>query len=87
MTPIRHHLAEAFAAVDARLADPNWHPSEQDVADAWAALGHERAARQFELLTNTPPSTRTDPRLSCRTPCGLGVGSSNRDRESNETPA
>ena len=57
MTPIRHHLAEAVAAVDARLSDPDWHPSEQDVADAWAALGHERAARQFELLTNTPPST------------------------------
>lgn len=70
----------SLAALDARLGDPDWHPSEQDVADAWAALGHDKAARQFELLTNTPPSTGSHAPVSCR-PCGLGVGSSNRDRE------
>lgn len=56
MTPLRSALKDEFARLDARLADDNWHPTEQDIAQAWHALGHERAARQFELLTKDKPA-------------------------------
>lgn len=69
-----------LAALDARLADPEWHPTEQEKADALHALAKHRAARQSELLTNAPPSIGSHAPVSCR-PCGLGAGSTVRDRE------
>jgi len=36
-------------ALDERLRDPDWHPTEQEIAEARAALAKSRAKRQEEL--------------------------------------
>lgn len=35
--------------LDARLSDPDWHPTAEEVAEARKALANDRADRQSEL--------------------------------------
>jgi hypothetical protein len=53
MNSLRQHLANALppqaVALRERLADPDWHPSEQEQADAEHALARPHCPRQPSL--------------------------------------
>jgi len=35
--------------IEPRLADPEWHPTEQEIAEAWAVVSRAPAPRQSSL--------------------------------------
>jgi len=38
-----------LALIEPRLADPDWHPTPQEIAEAWAVVNKAPAPRQSSL--------------------------------------
>ena len=41
-----------LAALESRLADPDWHPTNQETAQAWSIVRAPRRDRQESLALN-----------------------------------
>lgn len=51
MTPVSELMRRMpeLLLIEPRLADPDWHPTQQELADAWTVVKRPEVARQSAL--------------------------------------